>query len=66
MPLLLTPTEVDELLRFNPGRSLRLARSGKLPHIKLPGGDIRFLESEIEKLLASGRTRSHREVPCAN
>ena len=51
MPTLLMPREVDRLLRYPRGRSVRLAKSNKLPHIRLPDGEIRFIESEIEKLL---------------
>lgn len=48
---LLTPDEVDQRLRYNPGRAERLARRGLLPHIKLPDGAIRFEESAIEASL---------------
>jgi hypothetical protein len=55
---LLKPTEVDRLLRYPRGRSKRLALAGKLPHIALPDGEIRFVEAEIEKLLTAGTTTS--------
>jgi hypothetical protein len=53
MSTLLMPREVDRLLRYPRGRSLRLARAGKLPHIKLPDGEIRFDEAEINSFLQS-------------
>ena len=48
---LLKPVEVDLLLRYPTGRAGRLAKAGKLPHVLLPDGEIRFVESEIEALL---------------
>ena len=51
MPTLLVPRELDRLLRYPRGRSLRLAKAGKLPHIVLPDGEVRFDEEQIERLL---------------
>lgn len=48
---LLKPAEVDLLLRYPAGRSLKLARAGRLPHIVLPDGSIRFDEAKIEAFL---------------
>lgn len=48
---LLKPREVDLLLRYPAGRSLRLARAGHIPCIHLPDGEIRFDEAEIKRLL---------------
>jgi len=48
---LLTPTELDEVLRYPQGKSQRLARRNLLPHITLPDGSVRFRLAEIEKLL---------------
>ena len=50
---LLKPREVDLLLRYPAGRSLRLAKAGRIPCIHLPDGEIRFDEAEIEQLLKS-------------
>jgi hypothetical protein len=47
---LLKPKEVDLLLRYPSGRSQRLARQGKIPHVLLPDGEIRFRQSDIERL----------------
>lgn len=52
MKNLLTPSEVDALLRYRPGRAIRLARAGVLPHIQLPDGEIRFDEADIERIMA--------------
>ena len=49
-PDLLTPAEVDALLRYRAGRSARLARGGKLPHVLLPDGSIRFRYADIERI----------------
>ena len=52
---LLLPAEVDLLLRYPPGRSERLARRGKLPHVALPDGVIRFNADVIGTLLERAR-----------
>ena len=51
--ILLKPREVDVLLRYPAGRSLRLAKRGLLPCIQLPDGEIRFDETEIDRILRS-------------
>lgn len=53
MRTLLVAREVDRLLRYPRGRSAKLAKAGKLPHIKLPDGELRFDQSEIDKLLTT-------------
>ncbi len=50
-PDLTRPEEVDRLLRWPAGRAHRLARRGKLPHVLLPDGAIRFRLPEILALL---------------
>jgi predicted site-specific integrase-resolvase len=52
---LLKPIEVDELLRYGAGRARRLALCGKIPHIILPNGEMRFDRSDIEKMIHDGR-----------
>ncbi len=51
--VLLKPVDVDLLLRYPIGRSLKLAKRGKLPHIVLPDGEIRFRETDIEQIVTS-------------
>ncbi|MBN2131778.1 MAG: hypothetical protein JW741_19920 [Sedimentisphaerales bacterium] len=53
MSNLLTPHDVDQLLRYPNGRSARLAREGKLPCIILPDGEVRFDQDQIEQTLAA-------------
>jgi hypothetical protein len=48
---LLKPSEVDLLFRYPAGRSLKLAKAGRIPHIVLPDGEVRFDEAEIEASL---------------
>ena len=48
---LLTPREVDHILRYPAGRTLRLAMEGRLPHLLLPDGQVRFREADIQQLL---------------
>jgi len=50
---LLKPGEVDLLFRYPNGRSVRLAKKGLLPHVRLPDGEVRFRESEIQAILQS-------------
>ncbi|HOA75966.1 MAG TPA: helix-turn-helix domain-containing protein [Phycisphaerae bacterium] len=56
MRQLLTPKDVDTILRYPSGRAARLARAGKLPHVTLPDGEIRFDQAEIEELLAESKS----------
>ena len=51
MRSLLLPSDVDELLGLGRGRALRMARSGQLPAVFLPGGQVRFCEEEIEAFI---------------
>lgn len=57
MKTLLMPIEVDRIFRYRPGRAERLARKGRLPHIVLPDGEIRFDEAEIEMILQQPHLR---------
>jgi hypothetical protein len=50
---LLTPRDIDRLFRYPAGRAARLAKAGRIPFIRLPGGEIRFDQTEIEKLLTA-------------
>jgi hypothetical protein len=50
---LLTPREVDRLLRYPQGRAVRLAKARRIPSVSLPDGEIRFRESEILALIQS-------------
>jgi predicted site-specific integrase-resolvase len=59
---ILLPREVDELLRYPRGRSLKLAKAGKIPFITLPDGEIRFDESEVARLLDPHFAVADREV----
>jgi hypothetical protein len=48
---LLTPREVDVILRYPRGRSAKLARRGLLAAVKLPDGEVRFRRDVIEELV---------------
>lgn len=48
---LLYPEEIDNRLNWPLGRATRLAKKGKLPHVVLPDGSIRFEWESIEPLL---------------
>jgi len=48
---LLKTKEVDLLLRYPYGKTARLAKAGKIPHIRLPDGGIRIRKDDIETLL---------------
>jgi excisionase family DNA binding protein len=45
---LLTTRHVAELLDVSPETVLRWTRLGELPAIKLPGGAVRYRESELD------------------
>ena len=51
---LLTPRDVDRLLRWPRGRALKAARQGTLPAIVLPDGDVRFDRDELLRVLKCG------------
>lgn len=53
MDALLTPREVDQLLRYPQGRAVKLAHTGKLPAVFLPDGEIRFSPRDIETVAQS-------------
>ncbi len=42
MEHLIEPRELDARLRYPRGRSLRLAKRGLIPCVRLPDGEIRF------------------------
>jgi hypothetical protein len=44
-------TEIDKKLTWPLGRAERLARRGRLPHVVLPDGSIRFRWDQIEPLI---------------
>jgi predicted site-specific integrase-resolvase len=49
--VLMAPWEVDRLFRFERGSAKKLASQGDLPHVVLPGGEIRFVREEIDQFL---------------
>lgn len=51
MESLLCGNEVDRRLKWPVGRADRLARRGRLPHIRLPDGSLRFEWPAIEQLI---------------
>jgi excisionase family DNA binding protein len=55
---LLTPVELANRLGVCTETVLRWTRSGELPAYRLPGGDLRYRDSEFEAWLASRSTRA--------
>ena len=51
--MLMTERELDKRLRWPLGRAARLVRDGRLPHILLPDGSVRFCWADIEPLIVS-------------
>lgn len=51
-PKLLTPAEVAHLFRVDPKTVTRWAKAGRLTSIRTVGGHRRYLQTEIEKMLA--------------
>jgi excisionase family DNA binding protein len=58
---LLTARRVADLLGVSPETVLRWVRTGKLPALRLPSGQIRFREDEIDRWL-EGRATTPRLV----
>ena len=48
---MITGYELDLQMRWPAGTSERLAKRARLPHFKLPNGEIRFDLNEIKKLI---------------
>ena len=49
--VLLSPREACALLGVDPPVVVRLARTGKLPFIRTPGGHRRYREADVRALL---------------
>jgi excisionase family DNA binding protein len=54
---LMTPDEVATLFRVDPKTVSRWAASGRIMSIRTPGGQRRFLESDVRALLAPSEPR---------
>jgi len=55
---LLKPREVDLLFRYPAGRTLRLAKAGKISFVRLPDGELRFDEQVIKAILEAHSRRT--------
>lgn len=51
---LISGRELDRMLRWPRGRSVKLARAGKLPSVTMPDGEIRFDVEEVEAAIRLG------------
>ena len=51
--ILLRHREVDAILRYPPGRVLRLARKGLMPHIVLPDGEVRIRKDTLDAIFGA-------------
>lgn len=51
MPLLLCGDDIDRRLNWTLGKADRMARRGKLPHILLPDGSIRYRWKAVRSTL---------------
>lgn len=52
----LHPSDVDQLLQWPRGRTMRLARLGRFPAVLLPGGEYRVRREDLEALVRKGHT----------
>jgi excisionase family DNA binding protein len=59
---LLTPLEVAEILRISRSTIYRWIRAGTIPLIRLPSGDVRIDEDELDAWLADRSRRPRRRV----
>ena len=67
MKSLLQPSELDRHFRWPRGRSLRLAKAGRIPHVKLPPKEeIRFDPDAIDNWLVTLATASMQRQEVAN
>lgn len=48
----LTTSEVAETVRVSVSTVARWAREGLIAHVKLPGGDLRFRQSDVDRMLS--------------
>ena len=62
MAELLYGDDIDHRLSWPLGRADRLARRGKLPHVLLPDGSVRFEWEEIVKLVRHVSVAREQEV----
>lgn len=44
---LLTDGEAARLVRMPPARFVRLVKAGEVPAVRLPDGEVRFLEADL-------------------
>ncbi len=51
--ILLKPREVDAILRYPSGRTVRLIQEGLLPHVILPDGEMRIRKDTMDALLTN-------------
>jgi excisionase family DNA binding protein len=49
MTQLLTTLEASELLKLTPRQVQRLAKTGELPTVHLPGGEVRFDSDDLRE-----------------
>lgn len=47
MSSLLTETDIRELLHLPSGKVRKLVRDSLIPHVRLPSGDVRFVEADL-------------------
>jgi len=52
---LLTAGEIAGILQMPEARVARYAKAGTIPHLRLPGGEIRFLAADVRAWLDGQR-----------
>jgi len=60
---LLTPGEVASLFRVDPKTVTRWAASGRIRSVRTPGGQRRFRDSEVQRLLRESENGDPQELP---
>jgi len=58
MENLLKPREVDLILRYPAGRTLRLAKKRLIRSIILPDGEVRIPESTVQNLIGANQQQN--------
>jgi excisionase family DNA binding protein len=63
---LLTTDEAAELLRLTINRLCRLVRRGLIPHVQLPGNDVRFDAADLAAWVESRKSAFDAEAEAAS
>lgn len=61
---LLTDSEAAELLQMPAARLARIAKANKIPHVRLPDGEVRFIPSDLWDWVERHKVSGEEPSPC--